>query len=265
MADTIISIIIVARNNERGISETLTSLNKYSKQLDAARAEILVIDGESTDSTFAVADHFRKNSNLKIFIKKQKPRGIYPAMNLGISLAKGEWLLFLNSGDKICNAKSLVDEIMDPKNIFFIAIQGRYAIQHPGRKWHIELKGPIRCHQSLVYKASNHDLLGNYDEVFRVCSDTLFINRLDPQRIKYSSSLWAISTVSPSDTSRDPDSVKHDLTLLANRSLATQPWPKPKLTLLILKFEKILGFSLTVWVKSFIGILNQSSRFRKLG
>lgn len=66
--------------------------------------EIIIIDGFSTDGTINKINELKKNFS-KVIIEKDK--GIYDAMNKGLRLSEGEWILFLNSGDILFNSSTL--------------------------------------------------------------------------------------------------------------------------------------------------------------
>ncbi len=89
-----LSVITVVYNNVRDIERTMLSvLNQTQPHI-----EYIIIDGGSTDGTL---DVIRKYENrLGIFIS-EPDAGIYHAMNKGLSLATGNYVLFMNSGDEI--------------------------------------------------------------------------------------------------------------------------------------------------------------------
>ncbi len=60
--------------------------------------EYLVIDGASTDGTLEVIKKYREKIAV---IRSEKDNGIYDAMNKGLQLATGDYILFMNSGDEI--------------------------------------------------------------------------------------------------------------------------------------------------------------------
>ncbi len=80
-------------NNSEGLSRTLNSIRAQRE----IRPQLFVIDGGSTDTSQSVI-----NSNLDLITEYQSgfDNGIYHAMNIGTSLARGcDFLLYLNSGD----------------------------------------------------------------------------------------------------------------------------------------------------------------------
>jgi glycosyltransferase involved in cell wall biosynthesis len=60
--------------------------------------EYIVVDGASTDGTLDVIERYRERIAKVI---SEKDKGIYDAMNKGLKLATGDYVLFLNSGDEL--------------------------------------------------------------------------------------------------------------------------------------------------------------------
>ncbi|WP_122999895.1 glycosyltransferase, partial [Escherichia coli] len=88
----LITVITVVYNDSQGLLKTINSLEK---QTYLSNLEYIVVDGNSNDSTTEII------INSKVITKYiiETDNGIYDAMNKGIDLATGEWLLFLNAGD----------------------------------------------------------------------------------------------------------------------------------------------------------------------
>lgn len=89
-----LSIITVNLNNKDGLQKTIGSVVSQTFK----DFEWIVIDGGSTDGSKELleqyADHFA-------YWVSEPDKGIYNAMNKGIKVANGEYLLFLNSGDSL--------------------------------------------------------------------------------------------------------------------------------------------------------------------
>ena len=96
----LISIITVNFNDKIGLERTLESV--FSQNF--RNFEYLVIDGGSNDGSKELLE---KNSEKINYWVSEPDKGIYNAMNKGISFAKGEYLIFLNSGDHLKNENSL--------------------------------------------------------------------------------------------------------------------------------------------------------------
>jgi glycosyltransferase involved in cell wall biosynthesis len=89
----IVSIITVVFNGEQSIESTIKSVVGQTFDL----FEYLVIDGASTDRTVAIIDQYRDRID---YFVSEHDKGIYDAMNKGVAVAKGEWIIFMNSGDE---------------------------------------------------------------------------------------------------------------------------------------------------------------------
>ena len=93
-----LSIIIPAYNAERYIKQCLDSILQNSKE-SLAKTEIIVINDGSTDNTLKILESYNHHKNIKIHTTKNQ--GVSAARNLGISLAKGEWVTFIDADDTI--------------------------------------------------------------------------------------------------------------------------------------------------------------------
>lgn len=94
MSKPCLSVITIVYNNVKDIERTMLSvLNQTYPTI-----EYIIIDGASTDGTKDIVYQYK--SRLAQFIS-EPDKGIYDAMNKGIGLATGDYLLFMNSGDEI--------------------------------------------------------------------------------------------------------------------------------------------------------------------
>jgi glycosyltransferase involved in cell wall biosynthesis len=87
-----LSIITINLDNKEGLQKTIRSVITQT----FTDYEYIVIDGASSDGSPGVIDFYKDKIIHGI---SEKDSGIYNAMNKGIRLAKGEYCLFLNSGD----------------------------------------------------------------------------------------------------------------------------------------------------------------------
>lgn len=85
-----VSVITVVKNGERYLADALSSVLAQSRP----PWEILVIDGQSTDGTAALARSFPRVRCLL-----QHGQGLAGARNLGIDAARGDWIAFLDHDD----------------------------------------------------------------------------------------------------------------------------------------------------------------------
>ncbi|MFC4209985.1 glycosyltransferase family 2 protein [Pedobacter lithocola] len=100
-----LTIITIVYNNVRDIERTIKSIvNQTFKDI-----EYLVIDGASTDGTLAVIQKYKSQISK---IVSEPDKGIYDAMNKGLALATGDYILFMNSGDEIYDEHT-VEEVFE--------------------------------------------------------------------------------------------------------------------------------------------------------
>ena len=127
----LISIITINYNNQKGLTRTLDSV--YSQ--DYVDYEHIIIDANSSDGSKEVIEEYKNKSNNLTFWVSEPDNGIYNGMNKGIIHAKGEYLLFLNSGDfledEVLNKvhTSLTGEDLIYGNINFISSTGEKRLQ----------------------------------------------------------------------------------------------------------------------------------------
>jgi glycosyltransferase involved in cell wall biosynthesis len=92
--EPVLSVITIVYNNAADIERTMLSvLNQTYPHI-----EYIIIDGASTDGTLQIIGKYK--DRLSKFIS-EKDNGIYDAMNKGLALAGGDYVLFMNSGDEI--------------------------------------------------------------------------------------------------------------------------------------------------------------------
>lgn len=87
-----LSIITINYNNKEGLKRTAESV----KRQRCKDFEYIVVDGDSSDGSKEVMQEYADTIDIAI---SEKDTGIYNAMNKGVKVAQGEFLLFLNSGD----------------------------------------------------------------------------------------------------------------------------------------------------------------------
>lgn len=119
MNEKMITIVVPIFNGEKYIEESINSiLNQKYKNF-----EILIVNDGSTDDTQKLLEQLYA-TNRKVKIVNTENRGVSSARNLGISLAKGEFLIFMDADDRLVkNALYLINEKLS-KNIPELLIFG---------------------------------------------------------------------------------------------------------------------------------------------
>ena len=94
MSSPLFSIIVPCKNAGSTIGKTLASIRSQTFQ----EIEVIVIDGASVDSTSEVVAEF---PDTVTHFLSEPDNGVYSAMNKGVRLSVGEWLLFLGANDEL--------------------------------------------------------------------------------------------------------------------------------------------------------------------
>jgi glycosyltransferase involved in cell wall biosynthesis len=93
MKPILVSIIVPCYNVEDYVAECLDSaINQTYSPI-----EIIAIDNNSTDRTLSILEDFEKRYPELITVLEEKKQGAPAARNKGLSVAKGEWLQFLDA------------------------------------------------------------------------------------------------------------------------------------------------------------------------
>lgn len=100
-----VSVITVCFNSASSIYNTIESVNRQTHD----NIEHIFIDGASTDKTLEI---IKKSSDRNTQLISEPDCGIYWAMNKGLELAQGEFIVFLNSDDQFWD-KHVVSDMLE--------------------------------------------------------------------------------------------------------------------------------------------------------
>lgn len=167
-----LSIIIPCYNSGKNILKLIDSITSQKTGIDY---EVIVQDGMSEDEdTVHALETLSSNPRIHVFCEKDK--GIYDAMNRGVSHSKGEWLYFIGADDKM-HSDTVFEEIFGSSNddgrdnvllIIGQAIFGTKLRKYTlGRK--MKLENTV-LHQAAFYHRSIFDEY-SYGADFGVSSD----------------------------------------------------------------------------------------------
>ena len=95
----LISIIVPIYNSEKYLHKCIDSILAQSYR----NLEIVLVDDGSTDNSGLICDEYKKNSpdDLSIIVKHTENGGLSAARNLGLDIASGEYIVFIDSDDYI--------------------------------------------------------------------------------------------------------------------------------------------------------------------
>ena len=90
------SVVVPVYNVEKYIDECITSVLTQEYR----DFELILVDDGSMDQSGIICDTYKKNSD-QIVVIHQDNRGLISARNVGVSVAKGDYILFLDSDDTL--------------------------------------------------------------------------------------------------------------------------------------------------------------------
>ena len=169
-----ISIITVTYNAEATIERTLESV----AQQTYPDVEHLIMDGASKDRTLEIARRYPH-----AIVYSEPDKGLYDAMNKGLKKATGDYLCFLNAGDKLHSKETLAHiassvpdsssigvlygntHIVDNEGTF---IRNRRLTPPEHLTWQSFKQGMLVCHQAFYI---NRQIALAYDTTYRFSAD----------------------------------------------------------------------------------------------
>lgn len=167
------SVVTIVYNDVKNISRTIESV--INQNFDGV--EYIVVDGASTDGT---------SDKIKPYLSRissyfcEKDSGIYNAMNKGLQLVKGDYVLFMNSGDIFSDPFVLerISECIGDSQPALVygnyqeSLEGKIISKRQCRESDKIWWGPVASHQSTFYNVSFLRRYGlKYDESYRIAAD----------------------------------------------------------------------------------------------
>ncbi len=192
----LISIITVAKNDLVRLKKTISSLNYIYNDINF---EHVIIDGSSIDNTLPFLKNLKRKNN-NIIIDNSLDVGIYDAMNRGYELSSGDFMIFLNAGDKlIANKKHLINTLKKfmKTDINIICFPFKHELSGQSILRCPKLKNKDKLptsHQAMFF--SNSFLENNkYSLDYKIASDFDLYLRSDRKNISIISEYEPISVV----------------------------------------------------------------------
>jgi glycosyltransferase involved in cell wall biosynthesis len=170
-----LSIVTICYRNPAELKATLDQL----AALDRDVFEVLIVDGSPDESCAAVAraHPWARHAH-------GPDGGKYSAMNKGVMLAKGDALLFINSGDALDSVATLVEIVAAHRDVLAHTIvygAAKYVVEARTFVKQIDPSSPLEArnlpsHQSILIPALYHRN-HLYDEGMHFAADTKFLKR----------------------------------------------------------------------------------------
>ena len=173
------SIITVCKNNIIGLKSTYNSI----KDQLFRNFEWIVIDGNSADGTVNFMNSLEHDW---IHFSSEPDEGIYDAMNKGIRKSKGDFMVFMNSGDRLYSNETLqiVSQSIERNKNIRLIYGDSIDIDSNGNEYYRNAKnvrqlvyGMIAQHQSFYFYRKIGDGIQFYSLQYNYSSDYDFIIR----------------------------------------------------------------------------------------
>ena len=155
----LVSIITVVFN-DKNIIKTIESIIPFLND----KVEAVIVDGNSTDGT-----REQKYAD-RIKILSETDKGIYDAINKGVSLASGTYILHINSGDYLLDIP--IETLLKWQNnsdvvaLSFPVLMNGKDVFYPSWNWRMRFKNTLH-HQGTFYRRN----IDFYDISYRVFAD----------------------------------------------------------------------------------------------
>ena len=167
----IITIIIATFNSERFIQSALESVKNQSFQ----DWECLIVDGVSKDKTLSIVKKYREVDERYRYIS-EPDKGIYDALNKGVSLAKGDWIYVLGSDDKVTrDGLSGLMEDKTPCDVkcgnIILDYNGHLKYKKSPSQVSMLCKSMIYSHQALIMRKEIFETIGRFNLDYQISAD----------------------------------------------------------------------------------------------
>jgi hypothetical protein len=160
-------------DNQDDLIRTISSLSKLVRKDDEV---IIVSSSKKVDYNNELHNINLIKLNCKLITYWMPPSGVYPAINSGVSLAKGNWLNIIHSGDiVIADSLNEIHKLIKADNVDIIICNQKYGPNiHNSSLLNAQDHKTIIPHQSTFYKRKLHIEHSFYDETKKTISDQLF-------------------------------------------------------------------------------------------
>lgn len=188
-----ITLITIAFNAEKTIKKCLDSV----KSIKNDEIEYIFIDGASTDKTLSIAENY-KYSTIDTLVS-ESDEGIYDAYNKGLSIANGEFIIFVNADDWLLSTSiSDIDFSKINKDSLYIG----KTILYTSKKEKKVIDGGFDINQihkgfnfltpCVIFSKHLFKIVGDFDINFKIAGDVDWFFRASNLGIKFYRSNHAV-------------------------------------------------------------------------
>lgn len=172
-----LSIITINYNNLEGLRRTIKSVEAQTWR----DFEWILVDGGSTDGSRELIEEYAAKGCFAWWCS-EPDKGVYNAMNKGIKHAQGEYLNFMNSGDRFHENTTLERVFTSTKSSDIL--YGESIYNYSNRVEHRVYPNPATLNYFIQNKHINHQSLfikrqlqldNLYDETCKISSDYRFL------------------------------------------------------------------------------------------
>ena len=177
-----LSLLLCSKNSSQTILDTLNSLIELLHH----GANLIVVDGNSSDATIEIIQNFlKKNKINNCTITCQESTGLYAAFNEAIAQIETRWSMFVHSDDCLQNTNEIISYLESEADVV------SFTVEIVGRKVNRIWRGPQKLeiisndyppHTGLLVKTSVYEKLGVFSEKYEIAADFDWVLRLIQKR-----------------------------------------------------------------------------------
>jgi glycosyltransferase involved in cell wall biosynthesis len=178
----LVSIVTVVFNNTVTFERCILSVINQTYD----NVEYIIIDGGSQQPTIDIINKY--SEEIEYFVS-EPDKGIYDAMNKGISVAQGDFICLLNSDD--CYEVGFVDQSIN--KLIETSADVSYTNYMAGKNSLVAesinegiLLGHLNiCHNTFLVSRDTYNQIGPYREDLRIISDAVWIRKAFKNEVKF--------------------------------------------------------------------------------
>lgn len=132
----LVVVITVSLNQAAGLEETINSVLAQTYP----HIEFIIVDGGSTDGSREIINTYSNKITKWVC---EPDDGIYDAMNKGVAMGTGEWVIFMNAGDCFVD-HNVVRDILAPSREEVDFIYGHHKVLYADGFERLQYAGDLR-------------------------------------------------------------------------------------------------------------------------